>query len=412
MRLLGLIVLTSLLLGLLVASPIIADEEMTFYPDTNDAGVDGRVWHFVGAGTTWSNLVTGSGVDGWSSVSVSDAHGFQSHLTALYIEIRRCIYVIDTSGLPDGCVVTGATFSVYGDSKDDASNNLPNSNVYSSNPASNTELEAGDYASVGSVAFCDTPISYGDFSLEGYNDYVFNDTGIAAISKTGVTKLSLRNVNYDVANNPPARSDIGNDYGRMRSWMCEKGEGFKPKLVVTYEIPGVPDCPTGFEGLMVNVQEIELVWDTSVNSSYYTVRGSYLEVPTDNESGYLVYTGSETSCNVTGLDLNSTIYYFSLWNIAGDNVSTCLEYLEIGGEDLEFNIEGSLGIISLGLGLALVLINFFWKKGILYLAVIPCMIGCLVEPSFRNAWFQSGCVLVMIWAVLAFFKSMTEGANG
>lgn len=185
-----------------------------------------------------------------------------------------------------------------------------------------------------------------------------------------------------------------------------------PELVITYAGDLQPDCPTGLIGEKVNIQDVKLSWNTANNSEYYTVTGSYEFIPSSNISGYLIYSGSDNWCLVEGLDINSTRYYFSLWNISSDNSSVCLEYIEIGGEDLELNIEGMTGIISLSAGMILLFINFFFKKGILYLAVIPCMVGCLVEPSFRNAWFQSGCVLVMIFAALAFFKSMSKGVEG
>lgn len=69
------------------------------------------------------------------------------------------------------------------------------------------------------------------------------------------------------------------------------------------------------------------------------------------------------------------------------------------------------GFYVLMAALFLVFISFFLKSPLIYLAVIPCMVGVLVEPAFKDLWFQSGCVLVIIWAGLSFFKRITGGGE-
>ena len=77
-----------------------------------------------------------------------------------------------------------------------------------------------------------------------------------------------------------------------------------------------------------------------------------------------------------------------------------------------YGVDLTVGVISLFAGLGLILINFFVKSPLLYLAIIPCMVGCIFEPLFQDYWFQSGCALVAIWAVIAFFKRMNENIGG
>ncbi|GAI95277.1 unnamed protein product, partial [marine sediment metagenome] len=118
----------------------------------------------------------------------------------------------------------------------------PSFNLYSSNPASNIELENGDYDSLGSDGFCDTTIDYNSFSVIGYNDFALNSTGKAAISKISVSKFGLRIVN-DATDSPPGWS--GEYYGdEFQVYQAEQGSGFKPKLVVTFTPVTAPTVTT------------------------------------------------------------------------------------------------------------------------------------------------------------------------
>ena len=75
--------------------------------------------------------------------------------------------------------------------------------------------------------------TYANYSISGYNDFTLNANGIAAISKTGISKFSARNANYDVAASSPPWVDSG--LSSLYFYMAEQGTGYKPKLVVTYD---------------------------------------------------------------------------------------------------------------------------------------------------------------------------------
>jgi len=75
-------------------------------------------------------------------------------------------------------------------------------------------------------------ITYGAFAV-GYNDFVLNAAGLAAISLTGVSEFGIRNANYDVPDLAPAWGS-GNAETYLLAYASEQGEGFKPKLVITY----------------------------------------------------------------------------------------------------------------------------------------------------------------------------------
>ncbi|GAI00708.1 unnamed protein product, partial [marine sediment metagenome] len=149
--------------------------------------------------------------------------------------LYRGIYLFDTSGLPDDAPITAATLSIRGRSLLDQFVPPINAdiNVYASAPASDTALVNGDYDSLGAVAFS-TAIPYGSISIVGYNDFILNASGIAAIDKTGVSKFGARNANYDVSGNPPAWQ--GSKQIQIAAYFTEQGAGFKPMLVVTYTV--------------------------------------------------------------------------------------------------------------------------------------------------------------------------------
>jgi hypothetical protein len=58
-----------------------------------------------------------------------------------------------------------------------------------------------------------------------------NGSGIAAISKTGISKFGLRS-NYDATGTAPTWASLADTY--LQGYSSEQGTGYKPKLVVTY----------------------------------------------------------------------------------------------------------------------------------------------------------------------------------
>ncbi len=218
--------------------PVTISDSATFYPDAHPetSSVDGTVYEFQTNSVAWATIIAAAGTGFNDSATDPYSIHFQ-HSSAggnLWRYIRRGIFLFDTSGLPDDAVISAATLSLYGATK---TNNKPTSpvvNIYSSAPASNTALAAGDYDSLGSTAFCDTGISYASWSTVGYNDFALNASGIAAVTKTGVSKFGLRDSVYDVgATTPPYTASTTEN--TVQSWFAsEQGNGYKPKLVVTY----------------------------------------------------------------------------------------------------------------------------------------------------------------------------------
>jgi hypothetical protein len=221
--------------------PFTISDSLTFYPDAHPetTSVDGLVGDENNGAMTWANIRNEAG-------SMADDSGTANGIGVLiqafttsntWHNLYRGYTLFDTSSLPDNAVISAATVSGYGS---DATNGLnladAKLNVFSGVPASNTALAATDFAiaKFGSTAYCDTGITYANWSTAGYNDFALNATGIAAISLTGITKFGWREQIYDAAAGTPAWTNNAWWYCRFKT--SEVGAGYKPKLVVTYTI--------------------------------------------------------------------------------------------------------------------------------------------------------------------------------
>jgi len=214
----------------------------TFYPDAHveSDSVDGYASH--SQTLSWANLraaVGSSSDDSGAQMFVGIDSDFRpgSNWRGIY----RAAVLFDTSSINDGATVTDAKLSLYGNSKSDAAGITPSINVYTSNPASDTAIVAGDYDSFGSTALS-TEITYAAYNTSGYNDFTLNATGRAAISLTGVTKLGFREGNYDGPNVQPS-SGVGYQLTYFSGYTADNGSN-KPKLVVTYTVVSLPTVTT------------------------------------------------------------------------------------------------------------------------------------------------------------------------
>ena len=215
---------------------------ITFYPDANpeSTSVDGNVTRNIYPnGTTWTLCRGGVGtsaIDSGAFGPIIDILCNYSHTSWAYL--IRSYFLFDTSALSalGNINIIAVVLSIRGKSKQDLPGIAPNINIYAAVPASNTALVAADFAiaQFGSTPFCDTPITYANWNVSDYNAFAFNASGIAAINKTGISKFGARNANYDVSGSDPAL--VTNEYSQLVGYFSEQGEGYKPKLVVTYEL--------------------------------------------------------------------------------------------------------------------------------------------------------------------------------
>ena len=235
-----------------IVSGKVGNTVSTFYPDPNveSTSVDGMVEQdstaadFTAIRNAAGTLSRDNSADDTAARLESsniNADGFR------WRAIRRGIYLFDTSAIDDADSIDSATLSLSGFAKSDALSATPDINIYSSAPASNTALAAGDYDSLGTTAFS-TTITYASFDATNYNDFALNASGLAAITKTGVSKFGSRNANYDVADVDPPYVAVSNSSLDVDT-ADTSGTTSDPKLVVTHTAASGPANLKTWNGL-------------------------------------------------------------------------------------------------------------------------------------------------------------------
>lgn len=217
--------------------PAFADT-LTAYPNPNPEtnSVDGWTAHYILTGASWATIQGGAGTDAGDSDNLGRVVIGSDTTTNEWQYIYRFICLFLTSTIGASSTINSGTLSLDSYSTNtDGLSILPNINVYSSSPASNTALAAGDYDSLGSTAFS-TAIAWGSWGL-AYNNFTLNAAGLSNISKTDVSKFGARNANYDVANIEPTWSSFQQSNFNITSAEAT-GTSTDPKLVVNYTTGG------------------------------------------------------------------------------------------------------------------------------------------------------------------------------
>lgn len=232
--------------GTLTASPA------TFYPDPDPevTTVDGMVWRIQASGTVWADLRDGAGT-GFDDSDVSmRAYGMRIESNN-YREIRRSVFLFDTSPLTADVTISAATFTVNAEGKATNGNIGLAGNVYTSNPASNTALANADYDSADfGETDLSTEVAHSSWPTTGNDvDFALNATGISAISKTSITKLAIRESNFDAPDSAPGVAGFTGTDEAYCSSSDAAGTSNDPKLVVTYSTVSGPANLKTWNGL-------------------------------------------------------------------------------------------------------------------------------------------------------------------
>lgn len=232
-----------------------------FYPDPSveTTSVDGYVNHNTGAGSSWvtaHGATTGSAND---SASTGEIQSREYDDEANRFELVRAFFLFDTSALPDTDEISAATVSLatVGTTINTDNDGTDYINIYASTPVSDTAIVSGDYDGIGNTALA-TPIDMGSLPAAGtYAVFNLNATGIAAISKTGITKLGARE-GHDAENIEIAQNT-------RNLWAISMAETalttLDPKLTVTHDVEGEP--PPGEEETATSSAEIVHSYDAA-----------------------------------------------------------------------------------------------------------------------------------------------------
>ena len=223
-----------------IVSGKIGSTHTTYRPDANpeSTSVDGWVARNA-QNESWTTLVNSAGISANDIVGTDGliAGTVPAATNGNWERIYRSPILFDTSDIGTD-TISSSTLSVFGSARIDVGGITPSTNIYTSNPTTNTALVAGDYniARWGSTAQSDVNIIYADWKVSTTvsNDFDLNATGRGNIVKDGITKFGMRNANYDVPDIAPAWN-ASEDYHIVRGYAADTaGTTNDPKLVVVH----------------------------------------------------------------------------------------------------------------------------------------------------------------------------------
>jgi hypothetical protein len=198
---------------------------------------DASVYFNDGGATIWSTMrgaANGTNTD--SAVATYD--NYARFLTSA---IDRSFFIFDTSSITAGMVVTAASLFVMPSSLTGSGEEI---GVIGCTPASDSAVQASDYSCYSSL---NSPTEYAtrttgaSSTVDTYKEIVFNADGIAAINKTGNTRIMLRE-GHDIDNSASGTTFYDYQiYSRNQT-----GTSKDPYLVVTYGSTFVSPLPTHF----------------------------------------------------------------------------------------------------------------------------------------------------------------------
>lgn len=214
-------------------------DTLTQYPGSSGANnpVDGRTGR-SGVDESRTVIISSAGND----TSYTDTANYLTQLTGSattnqYSAAYLSIYLFDTSAIGDSDTVSAAVFSLWGAGKQSTLGS-PDLHAAStgSGPAASTSLTNTDYDNAaGQTSY--GSISYASFDATDstYSDITLNGSGIAAVSKTGNTKISAQLSWFYNATGLTWSSGANSRFYAYYS--DETGTSKDPKLVVTYGAP-------------------------------------------------------------------------------------------------------------------------------------------------------------------------------
>jgi len=217
-------------------------DTLTAYPDPNPETntTDGGVYR-SGVNETFANIITGSGTLVIDTGNDFNLLYLQGSTTTNQFQLNgRGIFLFNTSSIGASSTISNGTLSLCSISGATKASILGKSDVciISSSPASNTNIVTGDYGNFGTTIFASK--SFDDYTETDltYNDFTLNESGLAAISQTSISKFGSKSKwDYDATfgggwnNNAITRINaIQADY---------TGTDYDPKLVVTYSTSSI-----------------------------------------------------------------------------------------------------------------------------------------------------------------------------
>ena len=192
---------------------------VSFFPSN-----DGGCRYYDGTGT-WSSIrgaATGTNVYDTSGTTPADASSFVASYPSLPL-ITRGMLSFDTSSLPDGATIVSAKVKLWGNSVVGSEGT-----VILVNSTHSVPIVVGDFDLPGTTKLSDTEIALSAWASGAYNEFPLNAAGLAAISKTGTTKIAGRH-SSDYNNSAPST-----DCAAITRYSEYTGTSSDPVLEVVY----------------------------------------------------------------------------------------------------------------------------------------------------------------------------------
>lgn len=210
---------------------------LTVYPDPNPETntFDGSIQR-EGVDETFSTIRGGAGISWIDSGTSGQFTRLDSTSTSnQYQTLLRSVFLFDTSALTATAIINTATLSLEGTGKQNGLGS-PDLHIAGATTVSNTGFNAADFAAVSRTSF--SSISYASYSTTAYNDFSLNASGVANISKVGISKFSAQS-NWDI-NNSFTGIWVSFEISSLSGKFADSaGTSSDPKLVIDYSIPNV-----------------------------------------------------------------------------------------------------------------------------------------------------------------------------
>lgn len=183
----------------------------------NSTTADGWISHYNATYSTVRGATTGStataNVTGEDFGEWVDCGSFNN--SGYYI--GRVFYYFDTSSLPDACTIDSVTLDIY------CNYNFGAATAIAYEGTQGTTLSTADYDAFGSVWSDNVTLTASQWST-----MTLTSTGISGISKTGTTKICVRNYSNDATDSAPAGTTT------VGGITFSESSTHKPHLHITY----------------------------------------------------------------------------------------------------------------------------------------------------------------------------------
>ena len=277
-------------------------DTLTVYPA---AGANSPVDGYVARGLvseTFATIHDGAG-NSFSDTS-EDLYAYleASSTSNQYADLERSIICWDTSALGASVEISSAIISLWDRGVKNIGLGNDNIHICASTPASTSSLAASDYANLGTTSFASLDVA--SHTSNAYNDFTLNASGLANISKTGISKFGVR-LGWDL-NNSFTGVWAANDATFILYGAADiAGTTNDPTLVVTYSAPTTSTSSSTSTSLSTSSTSTSIsTSSTSLSTSSSTSTSISFTTSTSSTSISTSSTSASSSTSTTLIDVN------------------------------------------------------------------------------------------------------------